>query len=530
MLYNGRNMDYRCTYPERPLMFPSQRHIRNALMVVLLVTCLLLTASVSTAAGHPTLRRDTASVTFRVTAPATTPHGDPVFVAGDFQGWDPGDPAYRLTDLGGLTYEIALDLTVGNTIQFKFTRGDWGKVEKGPNGEEIPNRTHAVTGAETLELTVANWADLPANSTITGDVTTHTVPGFLSGRRVWVYLPPDYHVRVDQRYPVLYMFDGQNVFDQATSFAGEWEVDETCESLIPAGLMEPIIVVAVDNGGLGRVLEYTPWYDPGFGDGGGGEAHLQEFISVLMPWVDSNYRIRTGPHNTGMAGSSLGGLMSLYAVYAHPDVFGLIGGLSPSIWWSGRELLDYAGGQPKPPAIVYMDMGTSEGAYARKERGSGDRDSIDDLRAMRDLMVGQGFVLDEDLMVVEDEGGMHNEWYWAQRFPVTLQYLFPPPPATGTPPGATSELSLLRPNAPNPFGRQTVLSFSLQAPAVTRMTIHDVAGRQVRELLTGRLPAGPHEVIWDGRDERGASVASGIYFYRIQAGELVEQQRMVLLK
>lgn len=510
-------------------MHPNHSRFRCLLLGVVVVAGFCLIGFASSSAETPESQRDTAPVTFQVTAPTTTPPGDPVFITGDFQGWDPGDPAYQLTDLGGLVYQITLDLTVGGTIQFKFTRGSWETVEKGPNGEEIPNRSHAVTGTETLELTVANWADLPA-STITGDVTTHTIPGFLSGRRVWVYLPPDYHVRMDQHYPVLYMFDGQNVFDQATSYAGEWEVDETCESLIPAGLMEPLIVVAVDNGGLGRIYEYTPWYDPGFGDGGGGEAHLQEFITVLMPWVDSSYRTRTGPHNTGLAGSSLGGLMSLYAVYAHSDVFGLIGGLSPSIWWFDDELLDYASGQPKPPAKVYMDMGTIESGSMVDEDGNGVDDNIDDLRAMRDLMVGQGFVLDEDLMVVEDEGGMHSEWFWAQRFPVTLQFLFPPPPETGIPSSATPGFALLRPNAPNPFRRHTTLSFGLPVPAHARLTIHDPAGRQVRELLAGELPAGPHDADWDGRNDRGARVASGVYFYRIQAGELVEQRKMVLLK
>ena len=498
-------------------MYTDHRFLGRAVVSVLLLLSLLSVAFSSSTAGFPEGQRDTAAVTFRVTAPTTTPPGDPVFIVGDFQGWDPGDPAYQLTDLGGLVYEITLDLTVGATIQFKFTRGDWGKVEKGPNGEEIPNRTHAVTVAETLELTVANWADLPSNSTITGDVTTHTVPGFLSGRRVWVYLPPDYHTTGEQRYPVLYMLDGQNVFDQATSFAGEWEVDETCESLIPAGLMEPIIVVAVDNGGLDRIFEYTPWYDPGYGAGGGGEAHLQEFIDVLMPWVNASYRTRTGPHNTGLAGSSLGGLMSLYATYAHHDSFGLFGALSPSIWWSDLELLNYAGGLPKPPANVYMDMGTLEGG-------------IDDLRAMRDLMVGQGFILGEDLMVVEDEGGLHNEWYWAQRFPTTLQFLFPAPPATGIPASEPHANSVLRCNAPNPFRVRTTLAFDLPAPAEVRLTIHDVAGRLVRKLTTGQFPAGSHEADWDGRDDCGVEVASGIYLYSIQVGDLVEQRKMVLLK
>lgn len=177
-----------------------------------------------------------------------------------------------------------------------------------------------------------------------------------------------------------------------------------------------------------------------------------------------------------------------------------------------------------------MDMGTIESGSMQDEDSNGVDDSIDDLRAMRDLMVGQGFVLDDDLMVVEDEGGMHNEWYWSQRFPATLQFLFPPPGTSVTPADETPVASMLHHNTPNPFALQTTLSFYLPAGADVRLTVHDVAGRRVRELLAESLPAGPHESVWDGRDDCGTPAASGIYFYRIQVGEVVEQRKMVLLK
>lgn len=474
----------------------------------------------------------TAPVTFRVTAPATTPPGDPVSIAGDFQGWNPGSPTHRLTDLGGLTYEITLDLTIGTTIQFKFTRGDWSKVEKGPSGEEIANRTHAVSGAQVLDLTVANWADRPANSTITGDVTTHTVPGFLNGRRVWVYLPPDYDAQTDRRYPVLYMFDGQNVFDQATSFAGEWGVDETCESLIASGAMAPIIVVAVDNGGGSRILEYTPWYDPNFGSGGGGEAHLQQFIDVLIPWVNANYRTLAHPQHTGIAGSSLGGLMSVYAAYAHPEVFGRIGALSPSIWWNDRELLDYVQSHGKPDSRLYADMGTLESGSMVDRDGNGIDDSIDNLRALRDRMTTQGFVLGNDLTIVEDVGGRHNEAYWRQRFPGALQFLFPPASTSvrdeSVPPASSGVVRVSL--QPNPFNPVTTISFSVPANGPVRLQVFDARGRLVRTLVEDVLTAGEHRVRWDGRGEDGAEVASGVYRARVEVEGSVGERGMVLVR
>ena len=459
-----------------------------------------------------------APVTFRVTAPATTPALDPVHITGDFQGWNPGSVAHRLTSLGGRLYEITLDLTVGATVQYKFTRGDWGKVEKGPSGEELPNRSHAVTGPATLNLTVANWADLPAGSTITGDVTTHTVPGFLSGRRVWVYLPPGYHVETSRRYPVLYMFDGQNVFDAATSFAGEWQVDESCETLIATGQMAPVIVVAVDNGGGARLNEYTPWYDPNYGAGGGADAHLQALADVLKPWVDATYRTQHGPAQTGLAGSSLGGLMSLYAAYARPDVFGRIAGLSPSIWWSGNELLDYVAPRPKPAAaMIYTDMGTLESGSMQDGDGNGIDDSIDDLRALRDLLIGQGFVPNDDLLVVEQAGGRHNESYWASRFPGALRFLFPPV-VSGVPAVRAADAARLLPNVPNPFNPRTTIFFELPEAGDAEVRIYSLRGELVTTVGAGHHAAGRHEAVWEGGDRQGRQVPSGTYLARLWVG------------
>ena len=353
-----------------------------------------------------------AQVLFRAHVPESTPPADSVYITGDFQGWDPASPQHRFTKVAPLVHELTLAFAPGTQLQFKLTRGSLATVEKGGRGEEIQNRTFEVLEATTFDLTVGSWADI-SPSTITGDVTTISVPSFLGGRRVWVYLPPGYH-EASARYPVLYMFDGQNVFDRITSFVGEWKVDETLQQLIPAGEVAPLIVIAVDHGGTQRINEYTPWAD-NTGQGGGGDAHLDAFADVLVPYIDAHYRTLTGPTHTGIGGASLGGLMTLYAMYARPDVFGLGAALSSSIWWDDLHVVDYAAGSSKPPAQVWMDMGTDEYASA-----------IPDLRAMRDAMVAQGFVLGEDLKVVEDPGAAHNEAAWSRRFPDVVRYLFPP--------------------------------------------------------------------------------------------------------
>jgi predicted alpha/beta superfamily hydrolase len=366
------------------------------------------------AEAAPDAARMGTEITLRVLVPANTPPADTIYVAGDFQGWDPRAASNALRRVEAGVHEITLAFMPGAPIAFKFTRGSWETVETGSRGEEIANRTYQVGASATLELEVASWHDIPPGTT-TGDVRTTTVTGFLGGRRVWIYLPPNYRISND-RYSVLYMLDGQNVFDANESFSGEWEVDETLERLIPLREVKPIIVVAIDNGGGSRLDEYTPWRDEMFGAGGGAAAHLDAIANVLVPYIDAHYRTLTGPQNTGLSGSSLGGLMTLYATYARPDVFGKNAALSPSIWWSNRQILTFAEAAMKPASQVWMDMGTAESTGA-----------ITDLRAMRDVMVRQGFVLGVDLQVFEEKGGGHNEPAWARRFPDVLRFLFPGP-------------------------------------------------------------------------------------------------------
>ncbi|MCC7535147.1 MAG: alpha/beta hydrolase, partial [Deltaproteobacteria bacterium] len=357
----------------------------------------------------------TVSITFEVEVPADTPAAAPVHIAGDFQGWDPTDAGYALTpDATGL-YTITLSFERGQAIAFKLARGDWSLVEKGVAGEEIADRTYVASADATLRLVVLAWADSTFGSgTTTGNVRTVTVPGFADGRRVWVYLPPSYGTDTGARFPVLYMLDGQNVFDETTSFSGEWEVDESAERLIASAEIEPLIVVAVDNGGSARIDEYTPWVDPGYG-GGDGDAHLGDIVSVLKPWVDARYRTRPEPESTGFSGSSLGGLMSVYTAYARSDVFGRIGALSPSIWWDDVHLVGYVDEQPMPAGVrLWVDMGTEESASA-----------IPNLRALRTALLADGFVEGADLSVVEVVGGDHSEPAWARRYPDVLRFLFP---------------------------------------------------------------------------------------------------------
>jgi predicted alpha/beta superfamily hydrolase len=264
--------------------------------------------------------------------------------------------------------------------------------------------------------------------TLTGNVTSY--PDFRSRilggkRRIWVCLPPSYDSDPERRFPVLYLQDGQNVFDGATAFlAGhEWEADETAERLIEQGRIEPLIIVAVDNAGARRVDEYTPAPDAR-DHGGGADLYGRMLVEELKPWVDQTWRTRADREDTGIGGSSLGALVSLWVGFSHPEIFGKIAALSPSVWWDDGYILRFVAALPeKPDTRIWVDIGTEEGGR-----------SLEDARRLRDALLARGWREGGDLRYVEAEGARHGETAWARRLPEVLQFLYPPgPPASAAP-------------------------------------------------------------------------------------------------
>jgi predicted alpha/beta superfamily hydrolase len=232
---------------------------------------------------------------------------------------------------------------------------------------------------------------------------------------VIVYLPPGYDEELDRRYPVLYMQDGQNLFDEATSFSGEWRLDEAAEQMIGAGLVAPLIIVGIYNAGAYRIDEYTPTRDSAKRAGGNADKYGRMLVEELKPFIDAEYRTLADARNTGIGGSSLGGLVSLYLALKYSGIFWKVAVLSPSVWWDNRFIVRRVRAlHTAPPLRVWLSTGTAEGEGV-----------VAGARRVRDALVAKGWTEGESLHYQEIEGARHSESAWAEIAPAMLHFLFP---------------------------------------------------------------------------------------------------------
>jgi predicted alpha/beta superfamily hydrolase len=235
-------------------------------------------------------------------------------------------------------------------------------------------------------------------------------------RDLIVYLPPGYAEQSWRHFPVLYLNDGQNLFDGATSFIPgmDWHVGETADHYIRTGVVEPLIIVGIYNVGKARIREYTPTRVPRLG-GGRADRYAKFLIEELRPFVDNGYRTLSGPQHTGLGGSSLGGLVSLYLGLKLPHLFGALAALSPSVWWNQHVMHRFAAAaQVHPRPRIWLDIGTKEGPRI-----------VQDVEQFRDVLIEKGWRLEHDLHYERVEGAEHNEAAWARRVGPFLRFLFP---------------------------------------------------------------------------------------------------------
>jgi alpha-glucosidase len=227
--------------------------------------------------------------------------------------------------------------------------------------------------------------------------------------KVWLYLPPDYATS-KKKYPVIYMHDGQNLFDDKTSYVGEWKVDETLNELFKE-TGKGFIVVAVEHGGKERTSEYTPWKHERYG-GGKGKEYTDFVVKTLKPYIDKNYRTKPEQKHTGLIGSSLGGLISYYGGLAYPDVFGKVGALSTSFWFSDN-VYDFTKEKGNLKDVrMYLLVGGKEGG-----------DMVSDMKKAKSLLLETGFKKD-NLTSKLNKDAEHNEAFWSGEFASVVKWLY----------------------------------------------------------------------------------------------------------
>lgn len=238
-------------------------------------------------------------------------------------------------------------------------------------------------------------------------------------RHILVYLPPGYGIDPGRRYPVFYMHDGQNLINPQDAFGGiAWGVDETAQRLILAGEIEPLIIVGIYNAGEQRIDEYTPVkteIGKLKGRGGRADQYGRMIIEELKPFIDREYLTRPEREATGLGGSSLGGLASLYLGFKRPDVFSRLAVMSPSVWWANNQIIREIAGVPERlPLRIWLDIGQREGGRIKHQ-----------VRALNEILLAGGWQADADLAYREIPGGRHQESAWAARFDQVLRFLFP---------------------------------------------------------------------------------------------------------
>ena len=335
---------------------------------------------------------------------------EPIFVAGSFNNWNPDFQKFSFVNNSLVTEVKNVD---SGKYEFKFTRGSWSNVECDTKGKDIVNRVVEISSDTTLVYSIEGWIDYGASfvglHTVSKNVQVldenFEMPRLGKYRHIWVYLPPGYN-KSKTRFPVMYMQDGQNVFDEYTSAYGEWGADECLDSLIAAG-KPGCIIVAIENGQMERMSEYNPYEFTWKRDSvktfpPQGDEYLKDIIETLKPFIDKKYRTLPSKENTIITGSSMGGLISYYAAIKYPDVFGKAGIFSPAFWTASGidSLTDAIGNYMKGKYFFYMG-GKEGGSY------------VDDMKRIREKVGKNSSAF---IYSVIDPEAEHNEKAWRKWF------------------------------------------------------------------------------------------------------------------
>lgn len=325
------------------------------------------------------------------------------YLAADLNKWSPGDPVYRfIRKDNSLQLVIPFDDSLG--FQYKITRGSWLTGECDEEGYGAPNRKFYAYKDTLIFVKVLGWVDKVARKHTASprvELLSDSFPmtSLQSSCKIWIYLPPSYH-RSNKYYPVIYMQDGQNLFDRATTaFGTEWKADETMDSIISAGRKEYIIIGI--SSGEDRLREYLP-YNSRHIKSPKGKEYTKFMVSELVPYVDHHFRTLKGRDNRSIAGSSMGALISLYALMEYPDVFGSAGLFSGAYW----VIDDF-------DKIFFRDTGKKKLKVFLYAGDSEMKSLVSDTEKMKEALAANSGIRVKTMYV---KGGQHSEYFWQKPF------------------------------------------------------------------------------------------------------------------
>lgn len=348
--------------------------------------------------------------------PKETPENAKIFMANSLNNWNPNDPNFELKKDNSGNYTIQLPKNEG-TIEYKFTQGNWETAEGDENGNRLDNRKIIFTNEpQIIENQILSWENTALKKNTAAENVkflseNFSIPQLNTTRRIWIFLPPNYATST-KKYPVIYMQDAQNLFNDATSFSGEWKIDETLNQLFAEGNPDAI-VVGIENGGAERLNEYSPWKNDKYG-GGKGDAYTEFLVKTLKPFIDKSYRTLPQAKNTALIGSSMGGLISFYAGLKYPEKFGKLGIFSPSFWFDFKDLNFFVNKNSKKlkHTKFYFLAGKKES-----------ENMVSDIEKVIPVLIKKG-VPEENIKTKFDEDGTHSESYWSREFGAAYLWLF----------------------------------------------------------------------------------------------------------
>lgn len=359
--------------------------------------------------------RTSITVTFIIKSlPKSTPPDAAIYIAGDFNDWYPDSEQFRLKKHFNNMYSISFT-SKRRAFEYKFTRGSWETAECGKyRHKRFPNRMFIYDRDNIIYVDIVNWEDKLHTATNQVKLLSENfyMPQLKRKRRIWIYLPPDYDTTT-KRYPIIYMHDGQNLFDDFYAFNGEWGIDKTLNYLHDME-QQTAIVVGIENGGELRATEYLPRTRHPKYKGGEAPQYAEFIVKTLKPFVDKNYRTLPDRENTATIGSSFGGIISFYAGMKYQSVFSKLGVFSPS-FPIVQSLYDWVQNTGKQhPMRIYFLLGLREGGISRM---------MQNLDRMNTVLSILGFT-EEELKTKISPDGEHKEWFWRREFSLAFNWLF----------------------------------------------------------------------------------------------------------